>query len=57
MVEATCLRCKTKIQVVDPVEKVAKNSRIYFTGKCPDCGGGVSVFAKGAAKDATKAKK
>jgi len=44
MVEAYCVKCKTKRTIVNPKEVVGKNDRVRMVGVCPKCGINVSVF-------------
>jgi len=46
MVEAYCVKCKTKRTIVNPKEVVGKNDRVRMVGKCPVCQSNVSVFIK-----------
>lgn len=46
LAQAYCVKCKEKKEMVDPVEKVAKNGRPMLQGTCPDCGGKLSLFIK-----------
>ena len=36
--EAYCVKCKAKREMVDPVEGATKNGRPITKGKCPECG-------------------
>ena len=38
MVEAYCVKCKSKKEMKDPQEVTMKNKRKAMKGKCPDCG-------------------
>ena len=38
MVEAYCVKCKSKKEMKDPQEVIMKNKRKAMKGKCPDCG-------------------
>ena len=37
-VEAYCVKCKAKKEMVDPKEEVTKNGKPITKGKCPTCG-------------------
>lgn len=39
-----CVKCKDKVEMVDPKEKKTKNGRLMMSGKCPNCGTSVNVF-------------
>ncbi len=41
MVEAYCVKCKAKREMVDATEVVMKNGRKAMKGKCPVCGTGM----------------
>ncbi len=47
-IEAYCVKCKAKKEMVDPVESVTKNGKPITKGKCPDCG--TTICRIGAAK-------
>lgn len=36
--EAYCVKCKDKKEMVDPQENTTKNGRTMMKGKCPTCG-------------------
>jgi len=36
--EAYCVKCKQKQEMVDAKEEVLKNGRAALKGKCPSCG-------------------
>lgn len=48
-VNAYCVKCKAKKDMVNPVEGVTKNGRIITKGTCPDCGTKMSLIG-GVAK-------
>ncbi len=39
--EAYCVKCKTKRDMVDAKEVVTANNRRMLKGKCPDCSCGM----------------
>ncbi|MEF9841407.1 MAG: DUF5679 domain-containing protein [Raoultibacter sp.] len=47
-IEAYCVKCKAKKEMIDPVESVTKNGKPITKGKCPDCG--TTICRIGAAK-------
>ena len=48
-IEAYCVKCKAKKEMVDPQEGVTKNGRVITKGTCPDCGTKMSLIG-GVAK-------
>lgn len=42
--QAYCMKCKTQVEVKDPVETVTKNGRPMVKGTCPTCGTKVNKF-------------
>jgi hypothetical protein len=44
--EAYCVKCKTKRQIVNPQEVVLKNGRPAIKGKCPVCSTSIMRFIK-----------
>ena len=48
MVEAYCVKCRAKKEVVDPQQITMKNGKPATKGKCPDCG--TSMFRIGKAE-------
>jgi Zn finger protein HypA/HybF involved in hydrogenase expression len=38
MVEAYCVKCRTKVEIKNPHDVVLKNHRNAITGYCPICG-------------------
>lgn len=36
--EAYCVKCKTKREVIDPKQIVMKNGKPAVQGTCPECG-------------------
>lgn len=47
--ESYCLSCKTKTEMVNPVETVTKNGRSALKGSCSNCSKNVSKMIKGPA--------
>lgn len=47
-VEAYCVKCKAKREMVDPTQVQMKNGKPATEGKCPVCG--TKMFKIGAAK-------
>ena len=41
MVEAYCVKCKAKREMVNPVDNKMKNGMMAKKGKCPTCGTGM----------------
>ena len=37
-IEAYCVKCKAKKEMLDPQEGTTKNGKPIVKGKCPDCG-------------------
>lgn len=33
-----CVKCKEKVEMIDPKESVTKNNRYIYKGQCPKCG-------------------
>ena len=46
MVQAYCVKDKTKVEMVNPVKITMKNGKPATQGTCPNCGG--KVFRIGA---------
>ncbi len=42
--EAYCMKCKKKQEIVDPEPVVLKNGRLATKGTCSECGGNVMKF-------------
>ena len=38
MVQAYCVKCKTKKEIKDPTPATLKNGKPAIKGVCPDCG-------------------
>ncbi len=38
MSEGYCVKCKSKKEIINPVEETMKNGRKAIKGKCPTCG-------------------
>jgi hypothetical protein len=49
MAEAYCVKCKSKVEVVDPQEITMKNGRPAGQGLCKECG--TKVFKIGGFKN------
>ena len=45
-VEAYCVKCKSKREMLEPVEKKTKNGRNMLTGTCAECGTKMCKFVK-----------
>ena len=46
--QAYCLRCKAKQEMVDPVEVRYPSGAVTMQGRCPVCGSKLSAFTRGA---------
>lgn len=44
--QAYCMKCKKKVDIVDPVEVKTDNGKYRTKGKCAECGMAVSTFIK-----------
>ena len=44
MVVGFCVKCRRKVELVNPEEVTLKNGRKAIRGKCPNCGTTVYVF-------------
>jgi DNA-directed RNA polymerase subunit RPC12/RpoP len=38
MAEARCMKCKTQVEIKNPVDTVMKNGMKAVKGECPKCG-------------------
>jgi endogenous inhibitor of DNA gyrase (YacG/DUF329 family) len=50
MATGFCVKCRKKVELVNPQEVTLKNGRRAIKGKCPKCGTTVYVFVGGKGK-------
>lgn len=42
ILESYCFRCKTKREIVDPIQRITANKRKLLEGNCIECGGKIA---------------
>lgn len=48
--ETYCFKCRKKVEIIDPVDRVARNNRRLWEGKCIECDSKVALMAGCAVK-------
>lgn len=43
--ETWCFKCKKKVEMLDPVSRIARNNRKLWEGKCIECEKKVALMA------------